>query len=122
MRTVATDAADARVLLGGGVSGFLGAMPGVAEETLINLQKKKPTYILGGFGGCAGDIVETIASPRQRSKRAWTGRKNFKAVKVKDLRNGLSPKQNEHMSTSSFLEVIIPYLLSGLGSKLNGDQ
>lgn len=120
MRAVATDVADARVLLGGSVSGFLGAMPGIAEEALITIRKKKPTYILGGFGGCSGDIVETIAYPRRPPKRAWDGRKNFKAVKVKDLGNGLSPKQNEHMSASPFLEIIIPYLLSGLDLTLNG--
>ena len=122
MRDVTTEVADARVLLGGSVSGFLGSMPGIAEEALFNIRKKKPTYLLGGFGGCASDIVETIAGSRRHSKRVWAGRKNFKAVTVKDLVNGLSPKRNEHMSTSPFLEVIIPYLLSGLDHKLNGRQ
>lgn len=119
MRNVATELAHARVLLGGSVSGFLGIMPGIAEEALITLKMNKPTYILGGFGGCAGDIVETITNPQKQMRRSWAGREKFKEFSAKDMGNGLSPKQNEIMSSTPFIEIIIPYLMKGLDIKLN---
>ena len=53
-RWMAADA-DARIILGGKLAGFDGLMPGVLEEALFHLEakKKKPLYVLGGFGGVA---------------------------------------------------------------------
>lgn len=62
MRTYAADHASARVVVGGKVSGFAGAIPGVAEEAAATLRANKPLYVAGGFGGAA-TLVGSIVSP-----------------------------------------------------------
>jgi hypothetical protein len=62
MRKVTSDVSDARVVLGGKVVGFAGAVPGVAEEAALTAAQGKPLYIAGGFGGAA-TLVGRIAHP-----------------------------------------------------------
>lgn len=62
MRTHTTDIAVARVVVGGKVSGFTGAMPGVAQEAAATLRAAKPLYVAGGFGGAA-TLVGSIVTP-----------------------------------------------------------
>jgi len=50
----------ARILLGGKVDGYSGFMPGIFEEALLTMQKRRPTYILGGFGGAAELLANAI--------------------------------------------------------------
>ena len=33
---------------------------GIAEETRISLEAGQPVFVLGGFGGCARDVAETV--------------------------------------------------------------
>ena len=51
---------DARVLLGGKLSGYMGRYPGIAEEALLSLRAGKPIYLLGGFGGCARALADAV--------------------------------------------------------------
>ena len=60
MRRIMHAKADARVVLGGRVDGYKGTMPGIAEECLMSLKSGQPAFLLGGFGGCARDISETL--------------------------------------------------------------
>jgi hypothetical protein len=53
MRQRVTEETDARVVLGGKVTGFSGLMPGIVEEVLLATRKKEPLYIAAGFGGAA---------------------------------------------------------------------
>jgi hypothetical protein len=62
MRKVTSDVSDARVVLGGKVTGFVGAFPGVAEEAALTATQGKPLFIAGGFGGAA-TLVGRIAHP-----------------------------------------------------------
>ncbi len=59
MRRNMNEILDARVVLGGRVSGFSGKYPGILEEVHLSLTqgtRPKPVYLLGAFGGCA-DLV-----------------------------------------------------------------
>jgi hypothetical protein len=49
---------DVRLVLGGQTDHFKGRYPGIAEEALLSLGK--PIYLLGGFGGCARDLIEAV--------------------------------------------------------------
>jgi hypothetical protein len=42
---------DARLLIGGRVTGFQGRMPGILEEALYAIEQGRPLYLAGGFGG-----------------------------------------------------------------------
>jgi hypothetical protein len=55
-----TRSCDARVVVGGRLTGYQGAMPGVVEEALLSLEAKQPLYVAGGFGGAAAAIARTL--------------------------------------------------------------
>ena len=60
MREAMAADTDARVVLGGRVSGQQGIYPGILEESCLTLRAGKPLYIIGAFGGCARAVIETI--------------------------------------------------------------
>jgi hypothetical protein len=60
MREEMTRQIGARVLLGGKQTGFSGRYPGLAEEAYLAVKAGKPLYLLGGFGGCTGAVIEAL--------------------------------------------------------------
>jgi hypothetical protein len=61
MREAAADDCDARICVGGKVSGFAGRLPGALEEVVLALQRERPVYVLGGYGGVSGVIAQQLA-------------------------------------------------------------
>lgn len=76
MRQQMTDHIDARIVLGGQSTRFLGRYPGIAEEALLAVDAGMPTYVLGGFGGCAADLATTLGGAEAER---LTGRFQFNA-------------------------------------------
>lgn len=62
MRVYITHESDARVIVGGKTTGYLGRMPGIAEEALISITERKPLFVVGGFGGAAQEIARSIGA------------------------------------------------------------
>lgn len=60
MRMKSIESSHARICAGGKLSGYNGKMPGVLEEILIAIDKKKPVYLLGAFGGVVGDVCKVV--------------------------------------------------------------
>lgn len=60
LRRHITARTDARVVVGGQLSGHQGAMPGVLEEALLSLQDGRPLYVAAGFGGAAAAIARIL--------------------------------------------------------------
>jgi hypothetical protein len=60
MRRHITALCDARVVVGGRLTGYQGAMPGVVEEAILSLRAKQRLYVAGGFGGAAAAIARTL--------------------------------------------------------------
>ncbi len=60
MRQRMTADVDARIVMGGKLTGFSGRYPGILEEVLLALQAAKPVYVLGGFGGAAQAVAELL--------------------------------------------------------------
>lgn len=60
MREEMFEATDAHISLGGKWLNFKGKMPGVLEEIQLVLKKRKPLYLIGGFGGVTGGVVDLI--------------------------------------------------------------
>lgn len=60
MREESIAVSNARICAGGKRYGAKGRMPGVLEEILIAVEKDKPLYILGGFGGIVADVAALI--------------------------------------------------------------
>ncbi len=51
---------DARVLIGGKLSGFAGEAPGVLEEAIVAVKARQPVYVSAGFGGAAAMVAATL--------------------------------------------------------------
>ncbi len=58
MREESIGSSTARICAGGKLSGYKGKMPGVLEEIALSLNLRKPTFLLGAFGG----VVENVCS------------------------------------------------------------
>ncbi len=137
---------DARVVLGGKLSGFTGRYPGILEETLLALQEGIPTFVIGGFGGCAGAIAQALRGGRpevltgtyQRSAPEYDALfRQYQAAAphveppdyaasigflnrkgIKGLGNGLSKAENERLFESVNLDEITTLIFKGLTHEL----
>lgn len=112
----------ARILLGGRVDQYKGTMPGIAEEALLSLQGNQPLYLMGGFGGCARDVAESLGlvAPWAASRSLWAGREAFTSFSPANLNNGLSLEQNMTLARTPHVDQAIILILQGL-LKLAGE-
>lgn len=60
MRRDMTTISHARVVVGGQLAEFKGAMPGIVEEAIATLEASQPLYVAGGFGGAAALVARTL--------------------------------------------------------------
>jgi hypothetical protein len=51
---------QARIIVGGQLQKFKGAMPGVIEEVLYSVQDGQPVYLAGGLGGAAAAVAQKL--------------------------------------------------------------
>lgn len=131
---------DARIILGGRVTGFKGYMPGLYEEAINAANAKHPIYLLGGFGGAALRLIKLIKGETTSEKlfeeccsnRSYQefvsfldeekGEMNFKALDIfvnnmEVLNNGLSDDENERLFVTTNVTEIIALVLKGLRSQ-----
>ena len=142
MREKMIDFCDIRICAGGKHSGYKGCMPGVLEEILIAVEKKKPLYLLGGFGGVVSDVCKIIETGRAPMKLTadWQiknnenhedllkyieeqGVKKYKYNKLTDIlkwerleTNGLSKEENIDLFKTPFIEKAIYLIIKGLNN------
>ena len=115
-RTMLRDT-SARVVLGGRVEGYTGTMPGIAEEALLTLRAGRPLYVLGGFGGCARDIAETLkmVDPLHDPPRSsWDGFDTFANYSADALNNGLTYGENCVLAKTPHIRQAVSLILRGL--------
>ena len=116
MRTVMRGNIRARIVLGGRVEDYKGAMPGIAEEACLSLEADQPVFLLGGFGGCARDIAETVGLTDRwaGSRDGWTGRDRFRKYSPDDLHNGLSHDENTVLACTPHIQEAVTLVSRGL--------
>ena len=116
MRTVMRGETDARIVLGGRIAGYKGKMPGIAEETYLSLKARQPVFVLGGFGGCARDIAETMGLVDRwaGSRGDWAGRECFRSYSPDDFRNGLSSEENSVLARTPHIQEAVALVSRGL--------
>lgn len=116
MRITMMSSSDARIVVGGRVEGYKGAMPGIAEEVLISLKAGKPIFLVGGFGGCTCDIAETLGliKPRTTSISTWAGRTEFAGFTVANLNNGLTDEENATLAYTPHVDQAVTLILRGM--------
>lgn len=143
MREKSIDTSHARICAGGKLSGYHGKMPGVLEEISISIDKKKPIYLLGAFGGVVGEVCKTILSKsvteplaeqwqlthnvgyydlQEKSKNEnknadYTNVKiELESITCKDLASssGLSSDEYQRLMESPFIDECVHLILKGL--------
>lgn len=118
MRRYVTQQTSARIVLGGRRANYRGRMPGVLEEALISLEAQQPLYVLGGFGGCAGDVASYLGLPAPGVTPARDGDQEWRAAfapfSAPDLRNGLLLEENRAMASTAHVDQAVALLLRGL--------
>lgn len=116
MRRAAQAESHARIVLGGRVENFKGVMPGIAEESLLSLEAGGPLFVLGGFGGCARDIAETLGlvAPWSPVTRSWPERAAFSKFGPGNLNNGLTEAENRVLARTPHIDQAIILILKGL--------
>ena len=116
MRMHMLQQSKARIVLGGRTDKYKGTMPGIGEEALLSLQNRQPLYVIGGFGGCAGDIAVSLGlvEGRSASHRSWNRREEFESYSVSDLNNGLSRDENSALASTPHIDQAIVLILRGL--------
>lgn len=60
MRQLVSEIADARIVVGGKLTGYSGAEPGIIEEARLTLEKSRKLYIAGGYGGASAAIAKKV--------------------------------------------------------------
>lgn len=60
MRQYMATISQARIVVGGKLAGFKGAMPGIVEEAVVTLENDQPLYVAGGFGGAAALVAREL--------------------------------------------------------------
>lgn len=115
MRKVMRSESHARIVLGGRTEGYKGSMPGIAEEALLSLEQSQPLFVLGGFGGCARDIAETVGLLQAKGQApTWQGLSAFSGFSSQNLNNGLDDAENAILARTPHVDQAIVLILRGL--------
>jgi hypothetical protein len=119
MRNTMASTINARIALGGQTAKYKGRLPGIAEEALIQINRKAPLFVLGGFGGCSFDLARAMGIdrrdfPRTASSGTWNGIEAFRAFGPTDLHNGLSPEENRLLAETVHVDQAVALILRGL--------
>ena len=124
MRATMRTETDVRIVVGGRVQGYKGRMPGIAEEALLSLEAGQALFLLGGYGGCARDIAETLGLTEgwSGSRPDWPGREYFRRHPRRDLNNGLSPEENGVLAHTPYIDQAITMIVRGLNKLCDGGR
>lgn len=117
MRLKSIDSSDARICAGGKLYGYNGKMPGVLEEILIAIDKKKPIYLLGAFGGVVGEICKALRGepyPAQLTE-AWQLTHNGGYIDLQDIARAQGMQADYEQAKTVFEGIDIPFLSENAG-------
>lgn len=136
MRKMMAKNTDARIMLGGKHTGYLGKYPGLLEEAYYTLKEKKPLFLIGGFGGISkliidlrkGLSVEELTFEWQKEDKNNDKFRSLlengievdydeivKIIKTSKL-NNLSEEDNDKLFYSTSIEEILFYIMKGLNN------
>jgi hypothetical protein len=148
MRTQMARECDARIVMGGRLEGWSGAMPGVVEEAVATIDAGKPLYVVGSFGGAAevvfnglvgrgptalavderlgwnpghAELLDRLRRP-EGSTTIHDAATRLRDVGLSGLRNGLDEAENLRLQHVVVSEEIADIVIAGLGIALREQQ
>lgn len=134
---------DFRVCAGGKLKGYNSRMPGVLEEVLFTLEKQKPIFLVGAFGGVTQKICDAIINEKIPEELTFEWQKNnnlyyeeVQKILDKDSANyeeiekilldtkiddlamnaGLSKKEYKRLMVTPFIDEAVHLILKGLSN------
>jgi len=118
MRKVSTEILDARICVGGRLSGYKGKMPGVLEEIILAINSGMPVFLLGAFGGVSGEVAEYLSSRKtpEGFTEAWQINANhgYQELQYRAGKDGHAANFDEIASTLEAIDLPSLAKLSGL--------
>lgn len=124
---------DARIAIGGRLSGQSGRWPGIAEEAYFALYAAQPLFVAGGLGGAADRVARALRGewPAELTTGyqleytdgyadlvaadVGTSEEELRAVLTTgDVRNGLDSEANALLFETSDLDLVVALTLRGL--------
>jgi hypothetical protein len=137
MRTKMADDCDARIILGGQITGWAGLVPGVVEEAVLTIDVGKPLYVVGAYGGAALRVLQALEgkepaelttafhdhwlkglsafAPSVKGRMSIEGLgERLRAVGLAGLRNGIDLEQNRRLGTTLHVTEMLALVLAGL--------
>lgn len=147
MRTEMNRACYARILIGGRLSKYSGRIPGIVEETLLSLEKNKPTYLIGAFGGASNAVIKSLLKEKceelteqwqfkdseyKEFVKYYNSRNISNIISYKKIKsflnsytlsrlsknNGLSITENKLLFKTIHIPEMIFFILKGLNNKI----
>ena len=117
MRIVMEEKCDARVLIGGRMTGFRGKYPGLLEELLLSIQYNKPCYLAGAFGGITHAIIQALDGEWTDK---WTNEYYLESPQFKQLFDSFNTRHNDNaIDYPNCFSILKEFGFSGL-SATNG--
>jgi hypothetical protein len=107
---------QARVLIGGQVSNYMGIMPGLLEEFITSIRAKQPVFLCGAFGGVTKGIIETLLN---EEPEALTEKYQLHNLSYQELFNRWNNDETDKINYSIISQEIKDFGLISL-SKANG--
>ena len=144
MRKAMISGCDFRISAGGRLMGYKGWLPGVLEEIFLAVEKEKPIFLIGGFGGVTRSVCRLIGekaipddlsfSWQVSNNPGLTEMMSFAAsrgvnyepmyqhvigvVMNAELHNGLTKDENARLFETPFTDEVIHLVLKGIGQLL----
>ena len=98
MRNWMAATTDARIVVGGKRTDFVGLMPGILEESLFHLEHGKPLYVVGGFGGAAGDLALSLGVNQEELPQSMTKEARETYVSFQEIADAFETKPSASLS------------------------
>lgn len=134
LRRFMADETDARIMIGGKRTGFQGEFPGLIEEAFISIERNKPLFLAGGFGGVTLNVIQTLepefaawfpldTASENADERMYAGLERLLEIySQSDWEiglNRLTPEENAHLCATYRPSEIAAFIGLGLGRITN---
>ena len=129
LRRYLGEVSNARVILGGLLKDFQGAIPGIIEEAIASVRAAQPLYVAAGFGGAAALVAQALDiddlgwAPKGLPARPADGRIDASICQLKSAATsspwsidscGLTGQERHQLSASHRPREIASLLVRGL--------